>query len=194
MKSIRYFLGVAALLAVTTSAFADGMFAKLPVVSGAAYCALYQGDGTTCAANVPAGPSALTGNERVPLDTKLSNGVSPQTVLASPASLNAGPSQYATPLTGASITILPTTRQLIIDPAGTIATLTIVTPAASALVDNQRIGVCTTQIVTSLTVTAGTGVTVGNAPTALLVPVATGAASCVEWMYVASQTKLFRVQ
>lgn len=194
MKLVRFIAGAVALLGVTTAAYADGMFAKLPIVSGAAYCALFAGDGVTCAGNVPAGPTVLTGNERIPADTRLSGGVSPQTVLISPATLNAGPSQYSVPVTTNSITILPTTRQVIVDPAGTIAALTLVTPAAAALVDNQRIGFCSTQIITTLTVTAGTGVTVKNAPSAMLVPVATGAASCIEWMYVASQAALYRVQ
>ena len=63
------------------------------------------------------------------------------------APLGAGPTQYSAPLTGTSITILPTTRQVIVEPAGTIAALTIVTPAAAAMVDGQRIGFCTTQII-----------------------------------------------
>jgi hypothetical protein len=46
----------------------------------------------------------------------------------------------------------------------------------------------------SLTVTAGSGTTVMNAPTAMLVPVATGAASCVAWIYYAANTKWYRVQ
>lgn len=195
MKLARRFgLSLAALVAVTAVAHAAGMFSNLPVVSGAAYCALYAGDGVTCAGSVPAGPTALTGNERVPADTGLPGGNQPQTVLIDVTSLGAGPTQFSAPLTGASITILPTTRQVVVDPAGTIAALTIVTPAASAMVEGQRIGFCTTQVITSLTVTAGTGVTVKNAPSAMLVPVATGAASCVEWIYVASNTSLYRVQ
>lgn len=196
MKLSRFGLGIAALFATVLAASAAGMFNNLPVVgsSSTAYCALYAGDGTTCSAYVPAGPTSLSGNELFAADTQLSGGASPQTVRIKPASIGAGPTQYSAPLTGTSITILPTTRQVVIEPAGTLAALTIVTPAASAMVDGQRIGFCTTQIVTTLTVTAGAGVTVKNAPTAMLVPVATGAASCVEWMYVAAQTALYRVQ
>lgn len=170
-----------------------------PIVSGASYCAGSSTagvPGTTpvCNVTVPAGPTALTGSELIPADTGLASGQQPQSVLIKPASIGAGPTQYSTPLTGTSITIAPTTRQVIVNPAGTIAALTIVTPAAASLVEGQRIGFCTTQIITALTVTAGTGVTVSNAPTAMLVPVATGAASCVEWVYVASAATLFRVQ
>lgn len=194
MKLTRFIAGAVALLCAVTIAHAEGMFSKLPIVSGAAYCALYAGDGVTCAGNVPAGPTAITGLELFPADTKAAGGVSPQTVNVKPASMGFGPTQYSVPVTTNSITILPTTRQVIVEPAGTIAALTIVTPAAAAMVDGQRIGFCTTQIITTLTTTAGTGVTVKNAATAMLVPVATGAASCIEYMYVASQTALYRVQ
>ncbi|MDB5584879.1 MAG: hypothetical protein JWR80_10055 [Bradyrhizobium sp.] len=194
MKLIRFFAGAVALLGVTLTAHAAGMFNNLPIVGGAAYCALYAGDGTTCAGNVPAGPTALTGNEKIPADTQLSGGSSPQSVLIDVSSLGAGPTQYSTPLTGVSITVAAGTRQVIVEPAGTIAALTLVLPAATGLTEGQRLGFCTTQIITTLTLTAGTGTTIMNGPTAMLVPVATGAASCVEWIYVASTTKWYRVQ
>jgi hypothetical protein len=83
---------------------------------------------------------------------------------------------------------------LILEPAGTIAALTVVWPAATGLTDGQLMGICTTQIVTALTTTNGAGATVLNAPTALLVPVATGAGSCVEWVYRVTNTSWYRVQ
>lgn len=188
-------LGLAAVVLVAglSTAFAGGYFQNWPVVGGAAYCALFAGDGTTCVENVPAGPSALTGNERIPADTKLPNGNQPQTVLLSPASLGAGPYQYVAPLTGASVTVNAATRNLIIDPAGTIAALTVTTPAASALIDGQAFGMCSSQVVTALTLTAGSGTTVNNAPTAMTVPVTTGAASCPEWIYRQANTTWYRV-
>ncbi len=194
MKLIRFGAVAAALVASTLLAHAAGMFANLPIVGGVAYCALYAGDGTTCAGSVPAGPTALTGNEKVPADTGLAGGASPQTVYIDVSSLGAGPTQYSVPLTGASITVAAATRQVIVEPAGTIAALTLVMPAASGLTEGQRFGFCTTQIVTALTITDGSGATVQNKPTAMLVPVATGGASCVEWVYVASTTKWYRTQ
>jgi hypothetical protein len=198
MKLTRLWVGAAALLALTVVAHAEGMFAKLPIVGGAAYCALFAGDGTTCAANVPAGPTALTGAERIPADTRITGGQSPQTVLISPAVLNAGPTQYSVPVTTNSITIAAATRQVIVNPAGTIAALTLVFPPAAALVEGQRIGFCSTQVITTLTTTAGTGLTLSSAPTAMVASGAAGSingsAICVEWVYVASQTTLFRTQ
>jgi|SRR6185312_2291128 len=194
MKLARIGFAVAALVAVTVPAYAAGMFSNLPVVSGAAYCALYAGDGVTCAGNVPAGPTTLTGNERIPADTGLPNGNQPQTVYLDISSLGAGPTQYSVPVTTNTVTVLPTTRTVIVDPAGTIAALTLQLPAASGLVDGQRLNFCSTQVITTLTVTDGAGATAQNKPTAMTVPLATGAASCVEWVYVTSQTKWFRVQ
>lgn len=196
MKLIRYFAGAVALLGVTVAAHAAGMFGNLPVVGSSAttYCALYAGDGTTCVGYVPAGPSVITGNELIPADTQLSGGSSPQTVRIKPASLGVGPYQYAAPLTAASVTIAPTSRRLILEPAGTIAALTVVFPAASVLVDNQTIGLCSTAIVTTLTITDGAGTTVLNKPSALAVPPATGAGTCYEWVYRQSNTSLYRVQ
>lgn len=194
MKLTRGLLAVVLSVGFAGFAVAGGMFNNLPVVGGAAYCALYAGDGTTCVGNVPAGPSALTGSEKIPADTSLPNGQSPQTVYVDVSSLGAGPTQYSAPLTGASITVAPGTRQVIVEPAGTIAALTLVMPAAATLTEGQRFGFCSTQAITALTITDGAGATVQNKPTAMTIPLTTGAASCVQWVYVAAQAKWYRVQ
>ena len=192
MKMVRSLLlgaGVAALGAVV--AFGGQWNNSFPIVNGASFCATTIN--ATCRSTIAAGP-ALTGSETFPADTNVASGGMPQTVQVPIRTVGLGPYVYNAPLTGASITLTATTRRLIVEPAGTIAELTVVTPAASALLDNQLLGLCTTQIVSTLTVTAGTGTTVSNAPTALLVPVATGAGSCVEWVYRASNTTWYRVQ
>lgn len=191
MKRILLGAGIG-LLSVCGVVYAAGLFANFPIVSGASYSCGSTNGVQTC--TVPAGPNNLTGNETFPADTNASQGQTPQTVLVKPATLGAGPHQYNAPLTGATLTMTGVQRRLIIEPAGTIAALTVVLPAATALVDNQLLGLCSTQIVTTLTVTAGTGTTVSNAPTAMLVPVATGAASCVEWVYRVANTTWYRVQ
>lgn len=199
MKLSRLGLGFAALVAVTLgslTAYAGGYFQNWPVVgaSATAYCALFGGNGTTCVENVPAGPSIVTGNELVPADTQLPNGNQPQTVRLPMAALGAGPYQYTAPLTAASVTVLPTSRRVVIDPAGTIAALTLVFPAATTLIDGQLLGICSTQIVTALTLTAGSGTTILNGPTALAVPPATGAGTCYEWTYRLANTSWYRSQ
>ena len=180
-------------------ALAAGAFQGYPEIgdlTGTTTC-LSQGNRGVCNQYSPIGPSIITGNEQIPADTGSSS--QPFTVLIPPAALGAGPYQYAAPLTGATLTVTNLQRRLILEPAGTIAALTVVLPAANAgasnaLIDNQLFGLCTTQVVTALTLTAGSGTTVLNAPTALLVPVATGAGSCVEWVYRQSNATWYRVQ
>ncbi len=81
-------------------------------------------------------------------------------------------SQYLTPLTGFSKTITPTVAGgsvlLILSPAGTIATGTIVLPsiAAATVADRQEVLVTTTNTVTTLTVNAA-GTTVVGVPTTI---------------------------
>lgn len=65
---------------------------------------------------------------------------------------------YNTPTTGATITPAVGEQRTIINPAGTIATLTINTPASP--VNGQIWGYASTQIVTALTITGTRGATV----------------------------------
>lgn len=69
---------------------------------------------------------------------------------------------YATPLTAATVTILDTQDRAIIEPAGTIAALTVVLPTASAAYDGKVVNICSTQIVTTLTLSATAGTIVGG--------------------------------
>lgn len=200
MKLLRRLAaGCAALIAASAIAYSAGLFQGYPVVGGAAYCTSFLMNPTTGAATttcngpqVPAGPTIITGNELIPADTALTQGQVPATVLLKMASIGIGPYDYQAPATGASITVAATTRHLILEPAGTIAALTVVLPAATALVDNQKFGLCSTQIVTALTITPGTGTTVSNTQTATIVPLGTGAAACPEWIYRATNTNWYR--
>lgn len=188
-------LALALIAVIASSAVMAGIWNNsFPIVGGASFCSSTVN--AACVNTVAAGPTVLTGNETVPADTNLSGGQIPQTVQIPVGRLGAGPTTYNTPVTTDSVTITNTTRRLIITPAGTIAAFTLVFPAATTLTaaDNQLFGFCTTQIVTTLTITAGAGTTISNGPTAMLVPVATGAASCVEWVYRLSNTTWYRVQ
>jgi hypothetical protein len=74
--------------------------------------------------------------------------------------------QYASPATGATVTISPPAAGgnvfLRLSPSGTLATLTITLP--SGPVDKQYIRVFSTQIITALTVNGGT---INGAPTTM---------------------------
>ncbi len=195
MKLTRLSGLLAAVLTVSSigAAFAGGLFNNLPQVGGAAYCALYAGDGVTCQGNVPAGPTVTTGLETIPADTNAASGVSPQTVRLGLASLGALPYQYAAPLTGASIVVANTTGKLLLDPAGTIATLTVTFPPSTALIDGQTLEIGSSNTVTALTLTAGAGTTIkaSTLPTALTIST-TGSAG-YKFLYKSSNTTWYRL-
>lgn len=190
----RLLTSIAAVIALGVAlAYAQiGTFApNFPNIGGPSYCS--SSVNGTCVSTIPAGP-ALTGIETIPADTNVTQGVNPASGRLSLPSIGAGLLVYNVPVTGDSITLTAATRQLIVEPAGTIAALTVVLPAATTLVNGQRIGICGTQIVTTLTITPGSGTTVSNTATAMLVPVATGAASCPEWVYRTANTNWYRTQ
>lgn len=72
--------------------------------------------------------------------------------------------QYEEPLTAAAIVVRDNVETLLVKPAGTIAALTVTMPDAPY--DGQKFTLATTQIVTALTLNAGTGETVKGALTA----------------------------
>lgn len=184
-----------AIIFLPTIAFAQ-MWQSYPQVDGPSFC--NSTVNAVCVQTVPAGP-ALTGNETIPGDTNLTGGGQPQTVKIDIQSLGGGKTVLVVPVTTDTITVDAQTRQLLVNPAGTIAALTINFPAASStMLNGQRIGVCGSQIVTTLTMSAGTGNTFNTtAPTAMLVPVVTGAASCFEFIYIKTSATVgvwFRTQ
>lgn len=72
--------------------------------------------------------------------------------------------QYAAPLTEATVALASTTTNLIINPAGTIAALTVTLPAAS---DGKKLTFSSSQIITALTLTPAGDDTVANDVTAM---------------------------
>lgn len=93
--------------------------------------------------------------------------------------------QYAAPTVGQTVEIAASTDVLIIEPAGTLATLTINLPAG--VPPSKRITVASTQIVTALTF-GGNGNTILNGITAMAV----GGAS--EYIFRAANNSWYRVQ
>ncbi len=80
-------------------------------------------------------------------------------------------SAVAVPLTGATVAMSAGEAFQIIDPAGTLAALTVTLPPSP--VDGQIAGFSTSQELTALTLTAPGGATVAGAPTTLLLGGAT---------------------
>ena len=92
---------------------------------------------------------------------------------------NQGSYDVESPLTGATITTLFGMRNLILTPAGTLATLTVVLPPqdAGGNSDGFPFTISTTQTITAITFTTSDGTTVHDAPTTL------GANSSFSWIY-----------
>lgn len=149
---LRYALaaaGLAALLAgsLAFAATTGGLFSTLPTVP------VTQG---------------LSGNELVPADTELSQGVNPQSEIVSTTQLRATQYSQQVPLTGFTISAPAGLGMLQLNPAGTLATGTINFPA-TPIVDGQQFCIFDTQTQTAVTLApTGTGVTIaGTAVTAL---------------------------
>lgn len=58
---------------------------QFPIIGGAAYCGSTVN--ATCVSTIPAGPTAITGAETVPMDTNLTQGQNPQTAIATTLTL-----------------------------------------------------------------------------------------------------------
>lgn len=155
----KLFLATVLLVGSFGAALAGGAFSQYPQVGVPANTdCLSFGNNGVCNQFRPAGPNNLAGGAVLPSDTNNPNGQNPQTVLV-PAVLTGSTTQDAAPLTGTSITLVPGTAKLLLDPAATIAALTVVLPAATALVDGEEFDITSSQTVTALTVTPGTGTT-----------------------------------
>lgn len=93
---------------------------------------------------------------------------------------NFGSTQYAQPTTGQTVTANPGVAALFIDPAGTLATLTVVLPASP--VEGQGFEMGSSQILTALTIT---GTIVGTLTTLAL-------GGFARFRYSATASKWFR--
>lgn len=94
--------------------------------------------------------------------------------------------QYSAPIAAATVTISANKPYLIVDPAGTLATLTIVLPTTPADGYIQRFSASAE--LTALTLNGGGSDTISNAVTAL------AAGDSAGYLYKADVTKWFRIQ
>lgn len=94
--------------------------------------------------------------------------------------------QYAAPTTGQTVTVAATNRFVVIVPAGTLDELTVTLPTAAQSTNGDLITVNCTEIVTTLTVGAGAGASVANAPTAF------AAGGFMSFVYRTADTTFYR--
>ena len=186
-----------------TSAYAAGLWPDLPIVGSASYCAGSSqsaigsiiGSVTGCPNTVPAGPSIVTGNEQIPADTRIANGVAPQTVLLPMASLNALPLQFVTvtnPNSPAGVSASNTSGGVVYSNTVTITSANVTLPAAP--IDGQQYAISSNRTITTLSVSAGgTASMAGNtAPTVLTASLT--APQGYRFIFNASSNSWFRLQ
>lgn len=186
-------IGLVLALVVTGSIYAGAqMWSNFPQVGGAAYCITYVNG--VCQQTVPAGPSALTGSETVPMDTNLSNGRSPQTVKAGLASFNALPVAYEAVTAGSAFytyTFGNAVGGVVFTASGTISDMRVTAPPAP--IDGQQVYVSSTNTITAFQFIANTGQTLAvTTPTVLTA--STTAPQGYKFVYRASDDKWYRLQ
>lgn len=82
------------------------------------------------------------------------------------------PIQYSAPTTGFSVTMIRGSQRTILDPAGTLASGTLVFPNSPQ--EGEEALICASQTITSMTFTPGSGDTIGGAPAGLTANVGVG--------------------
>jgi len=92
--------------------------------------------------------------------------------------------EYFAPITGFNITAGFKTNNLILEPAGTLATGTVTMPEAKT--NGQTFSISSTQIITALTITPNSGQTVRGTITTL------AANSFASWVYRAANSTWYR--
>jgi hypothetical protein len=199
-RKLTMALAALAVLATPILVNAAGMFQGFPIVGGAATCSTFATNPTTGAVlttcngpTIPAGPTIVTGNELVPADTALTQGINPATVRIPMASLNALPISFPATIT----TTVPATVAannsggVCYTSAATITSATITLPVAP--IDGQQYAVCSNATITTLAVSAGAGSTLAQTtPTALTVSAT--APQGYRFIYNLASLKWFRLQ
>lgn len=155
-----------------------------PRAGGSSFCSSTVNN--TCVNTVPAGP-ALTGAETIPADTNAANGVSPKTVVIPIGALSGGV-QNAAPLTNTQVDVKKGVGKVLLNPAGTIASLALVLPAKADLYDGQTIIIGSSQTVTSLSLVAGTNTTLATASTTVT------AAAPLMYVYSDAASKWYKIK
>jgi hypothetical protein len=199
MKLKHLGLAAAGLIAITTGAYAAGLWPDFPVVGGATYCAgssqsatgTIIGAITGCPNQVPAGPTIVTGNEQIPADTRLSGGAAPQTVLIPMASLNALPIQVVTVTASPTLSAANNSGGVCFTYSTTITAANITLPLAP--IDGQQYVVCADHTITTLVVAAAAGASLA-ATTPTVLTASTTVPQGYTFLYNAALTKWIKMR
>lgn len=190
---IKIIIASLALIAFSGYAAAQsGFWSNWPIVNGAAYSCGTVNAVSTC--TVPAGPTALTGNENIPANTNLSGGQSPQNVLITPATLNALPITIQAAVVSSLNAISAATMSggYVFTAASTISTVNLTLPLSPA--NKQQFVISANRTITTLNVSAAAGASIaGNSgPTGLTA--STTAPQGYKLIYNSADTSWYRLQ
>ena len=94
--------------------------------------------------------------------------------------------QYSTPIAGATVTTNNGVAYLILEPAATLATLTITLPSAPT--DGQSLRIASTKAITTLTINGAVGQTIKNTATTV------AAGGSIGFLYRSSNASWYKVQ
>lgn len=134
-------------------------------------------------------PSALTTNTTLTLTAPSGSGgvvtLPTSGTLSTSSDLLVQTIQFATPTAGQTVTITAGTQNLILKPAGTLATLTVVMPTTPA--NGTTVAIASTQIVTTLTHSAGGSDTLNGALAAFT------ANGFAKYIYRTADTSWYRI-
>lgn len=196
MLNRKLLLALGGLVLIATPVLSAGLWDTFPTIGAPAVCSSTSTgvNGQVCTTTTPAGPTIVTGNETIPADTNLTQGLNPQTVQIPMASLNALPVTYV-PILPTAATLTSTSTNII---GGYIftgaATLTpvigVVLPPSP--IDGQQFRVSSTQTINTLNVVGSGAATVRNGPVSLTP--STTAPYGYGFRYRASDTSWYRMQ
>jgi hypothetical protein len=200
-KRIVVGLAIAGSIGLSTLAFAAGLFPDYPIVGGATYCAgssqsatgTLIGAITGCPNQVPAGPTILTGTEKIPADTGLASGANPQTVLIPMAALNALPIQFVSVSSAnpANISATNTSGGVCYNSTVTITAANVTLPASP--IDGEQYVICSNYTITALAVSAPAGTTL-SVTTPTVLTASTTVPQGYTFIYNAASTKWFKLR
>lgn len=182
MKKLKIGLAAFALIAFAGIVSAQqGLWSNFPIVGGAAYCS--STTNSVCTNTVPAGPTVITGNETIPANTNLSQGRNPQNVLLKPANLNALPITWVTVTSSSPTAISASNIQggVFYVATGTITSANLTLPLGA--IDGQQFVLSANRTITTLTISAPAGDTLGNSASPTVLTASTVASFGYRWAY-----------
>lgn len=182
----KLLIGSLVLLASFGIALAQqGAFPNYPIQGGAAYCSSTTNG--VCTNTVPAGPTTVTGLEQVPANTEKANGASPQNVLLPAQILNILPLTWQTVTIGPSVTAATPISASNVQggifyiASGTITAANITLPLNAY--DQQQFRISANRTITTLSVSAPAGDTMGASAQPTVLTASTTTAFGYMWAY-----------